>query len=92
MANDADIIFAMDTDVYNTIIKEYSQPQKKVVDLDILDMYFGWQYNREMMIALCTENNRGQWEDIWNRPEVKHQLSLYDVLKIKKCCFEQYIK
>lgn len=91
IADDANIIFAIDEDVHKEIIEKYSQLPKKVVNLDILDVYYGANYEHNLVVNLCRKKKVEEWDSIWDRPEIKHRLSLYEVLEIKKCFFLQQI-
>jgi len=92
MADNADVIFAMDKKVYNKIIEEYSQLPQKVVNLDILDVYaYGTFSDVGLGWALIGKSEKEK-EEILDKPEIQLRLSLREVVESRKHLFERYIK
>ena len=92
MADSADIIFAMEETIKKEIVENYAQSPKKVVNLDILDVYFMGRFNKDLMLSsYCKGKNREEYDKIWNRFDIKNGFTLDEVLETKRLCFEHYI-
>jgi predicted protein tyrosine phosphatase len=95
LANNSDVIFAMDEEIYNEIIKKYEINPQKLVNLDILDVYsMFWGKLSDLFldgIIIRFRSDEEKKQSILNRPEIIGKLNLSEVLESKKDIFLQYI-
>jgi len=88
MVKKSNVVFAMDESIFKEIVKRYSPPEKKLVNLDILDIYDHWG---NVCDDLLRRETQYQGESILERPEIKGRLELYEALEMKKPILEKYI-
>jgi len=87
MLETSDLIFAVDKKIYEEISTIYTETisYKKVINLDILDIYdeFG-EYNNLLVQHKIKEMSAKDQNLFTNRPEIRHHLTLREILNIKK--------
>ena len=86
MVEKADLVFAMDSEIYDYIAKNFSPPLKKLINLDIYDVYNErYLFDSHLVDNLVKRNqwNQEQRNNFFYKPEISLGLTLESVLMIK---------
>ena len=86
MVEQADLIFAMDNKVYKTLVEIYPSLLKKIINVDILDVYNEFGGFDERMLGFYRSSDEEKRE-VQNRHEIYYELSLKEVFERKKELF-----
>ena len=90
LCNVADVIFVMEEYMNNKLVEDFGVDKGKIVNLDILDVYWSGQFNQVGLdFGLCGKSEEEK-QKIRERPEIQNKWDLKRVLIDRK--LEQYIK
>lgn len=91
MCIDADMIFVMEEFLQKKIINKYKINKRKIVNLNILDIYsFGGIFLESLLSQLQRDKSDEENKEIIKKEEIRNKLNLDDVLKNRH--LEAYIK
>lgn len=86
MVEQADLIFTMDSNVYEALVEIYPSSSKKIINVDILDVYDEWGDFDKRMLEFYRSSDEEKHK-VQDRHEIYRKLSLKEVFESKEELF-----
>jgi len=86
MVEQADLIFTMDSNVHEALVEIYPSSSKKIINVDILDVYDEWGDFDKRMLEFYRSSDEEKHK-VQDRHEIYRKLSLKEVFESKEELF-----